>query len=148
LNDVRAFVRVVDKGSVSAAARDLHITQSAVTKRLQRLESFLGAKLFDRTQRPVGLTAAGRSAVEKCRRPLNYELQLLLASQARGLTLAPERILQASRLRPRPQMLRVAGLHFPFTIWSVHHRSAELEPLFERLNALVAAALAKRMPRS
>jgi hypothetical protein len=94
------------------------------------------------------LTAAGRSAVEKCRRPLNYELQLLLASQARGLTLAPERILQASRLRPRPQMLRVAGLHFPFTIWSVHHRSAELEPLFERLNALVAAALAKRMPRS
>ena len=46
----------------------------------------------------------------------NYELQLLLASQERGLTLAPERILQASRLRPRLQIIRVAGLAVP-----VHH---------------------------
>jgi DNA-binding transcriptional LysR family regulator len=73
----------------------------------------------------------------------HYELQLLLASQGRGLTLAPERILQASRLRPRLQIIRVAGLQFPFTIWSVHRASAELEPLLVRLNALLAAALAK-----
>src|ERR1700691_1926783 len=69
-NDLRAFVSVVDKGSVSAAALDLHITQSAVTKRLQRLESSLGVTLFDRTQRPAVLTTAGQSALEKCRRLL------------------------------------------------------------------------------
>jgi DNA-binding transcriptional LysR family regulator len=71
LADVRAFVRVVDKGSVSAAARDLHITQSAVTKRLQRLEISLGARLVDRTQRPIALTRMGQSALERCRRLLN-----------------------------------------------------------------------------
>lgn len=293
-NDVRAFVRVVDRGSVSAAARDLHVTQSAVTKRLQRLESFLGARLLDRAQRPVVLTAAGQSAVEKCRRVLNevgdlraavsdgrialadvrlgvahalgeivlteplgavreefprhglrlttgwsrdlleqvragaldaaiillpdadrlpsevlgasvgkerlvvlgaraardlrvrriedlqgvrwilnpegcgaravlrrrlagsdislvcaieshnYELQLRLASEGRGLTLVPERLFRASRSRSRLQVLKVPGLHFPFTVWSVHRASEELEPLFSRLNALLAAALAKR----
>jgi DNA-binding transcriptional LysR family regulator len=73
----------------------------------------------------------------------NYELQLLLASQGRGLTLAPERIFQASRLRRRLQIVRVAGLHFPFTIWSVQRPSAELEPLFAKLNVLLTAALAK-----
>jgi DNA-binding transcriptional LysR family regulator len=292
-NDMRAFVRVVDAGSVSAAARDLHVTQSAVTKRLQRLEAFLGATLFDRSQRPAVLTTAGQSALEKCRRLLNdmsdlraavsdghaaladvrvgvahalgevvltepigtvreefprhglrlttgwsldlvelvrtgaldaaivllpqadrlpaevlgtavgkerlvilgprnmqgmrvrrikdlegvqwilnpegcgarailrralaradvnlviavesynYELQLLLASQGRGLTLAPERLFQSSRSRSRLQMLRLAGLHFPFTIWSVQRSSAELEPLLHRLNSLLTEALAR-----
>lgn len=297
-SDVRAFIAVVDRGSVSAAARDLHITQSAVTKRLQRLETSLGAKLFDRAQRPVVLTATGQSALEKCRRLLNdmtdlravvsngsaaladvrlgvahalgefvltepvgrvreefprvalrlttgwsrdlleqvrtgaldaaiillpepdrlpaevlgtslgaerlvilcgkkmqgararriqdldgmrwilnpegcgarailrrrlaradidlvvaveshnYELQLRLTGEGRGLTLVPERILHWSRSRPRLQVLAVAGMHFPFTIWSVHRGSAELDPLFSRLNALLTAALARRPPPS
>ena len=292
-NDVRAFVRVVDKGSVSAAARELHITQSAVTKRLQRLESSLGAALFDRAQRPVALTMTGQSVLERCRRLLNemndlrvaaskgqsglaevrvgvahalgeltltdpvgkvreefprlalklttgwsrelveqvrsgvldaaivllpqddrlppevlgtplgkerlvilgsrhvkrgsirrlqdlssvqwilnpegcgarailrrtlaredlglvvavesytYELQLLLTSEGRGLTLVPERVFRSSRLRPRLQMLNVTGLRFPFRIWSVHRVSAELGPMLSRLNQLLIAELSR-----
>jgi DNA-binding transcriptional LysR family regulator len=71
LDDVRAFVSVVDKGSVSRAARDLYITQSAVTRRLQRLETSLGTTLLDRRSRPIALTGAGHCALERCRRLLS-----------------------------------------------------------------------------
>lgn len=70
-DDVRAFVSVADMGSVSLAARDLHVTQSAVTRRLQRLETSLGALMLDRRTRPITLTAAGQAALERCRRLLN-----------------------------------------------------------------------------
>lgn len=70
-DDVRAFVTVANVGSVSLAARDLNITQSAVTRRLQRLETSLGATLLDRRTRPVALTGAGQAALERCRRLLN-----------------------------------------------------------------------------
>jgi DNA-binding transcriptional LysR family regulator len=70
-DDVRAFVTVAKVGSVSLAARDLNITQSAVTRRLQRLEISLGTTLLDRRTRPVMLTGAGQAALERCRRLLN-----------------------------------------------------------------------------
>jgi DNA-binding transcriptional LysR family regulator len=70
-DDVRAFVSVADAGSVSLAARDLNVTQSAVTRRLQRLETSLGAAMLDRRTRPISLTAAGQAALERCRRLLS-----------------------------------------------------------------------------
>jgi DNA-binding transcriptional LysR family regulator len=42
LIDLEAFVSVVDHGSVVAAAAGLHLTQSAVTRRIQNLEDALG----------------------------------------------------------------------------------------------------------
>src|SRR5438552_8295362 len=71
LDHVRAFVSVAGCRSVSQAARDLNITQSAVTRRLQRLETSLGAALFDRRTRPVRLTTAGEAALGSCRRLIN-----------------------------------------------------------------------------
>jgi len=52
----------------------------------------------------------------------NYELQLGLVSQNRGLSLVPERILEHSRMRSRLRVLRVDGLEFPLTIWTVHRQ--------------------------
>ena len=68
IDDVRTFVAVVDAKSVSAAARELHLTQSAVTRRVQRFELALGTRLIDRRRRPFALTAEGAGAVERCRR--------------------------------------------------------------------------------
>jgi DNA-binding transcriptional LysR family regulator len=70
-DDVRTFVAVADSGSVSLAARDLNVTQSAVTRRLQRLEASLGTSLLDRGTRPVRLTGVGQATLERCRRLLN-----------------------------------------------------------------------------
>ncbi|MDR0769875.1 MAG: LysR family transcriptional regulator [Burkholderiales bacterium] len=55
-----AFVAVTEHGSFSRAAEQLHLTQSAVSKRISTLEDLLGVTLFDRLGRTVVLTEAGR----------------------------------------------------------------------------------------
>jgi len=80
LDDVRAFVRVADTGSVSQAARDLNVTQSAITRRLQRLETSLGAILLNRGTRPVLVTTAGHSTLAHCRRLLNEAREVRIAA--------------------------------------------------------------------
>lgn len=59
-HDLQAFVAVADSGSFSRAAERLHLTQPAVSKRIQALESLLDCRLFDRVGRRVYLTDAGR----------------------------------------------------------------------------------------
>ena len=64
LIDLEAFVSVVDRGSIVAAAAGLHLTQSAVTRRIQNLEDALGTPLLDRQTRPLQPTRAGQEAYE------------------------------------------------------------------------------------
>jgi DNA-binding transcriptional LysR family regulator len=64
LIDLEAFVSVVDRGSVVAAAAGLHLTQSAVTRRIQNLEHALGTPLLDRQTRPLQPTRAGQETYE------------------------------------------------------------------------------------
>lgn len=291
VDDIRAFVAVADTGSVSAAARELFLTQPAVTRRLQRLESSIGARLLDRSRRPFALTRAGEAAIARCRsllislqelrtlagdgRPAgelriavahalteltlagpvdevqrafpgvslrlstgwsrdllervrtqavdaaflllpegedlptgvtgtrvasdrllvvsprrrrfagarisdlarerwvlnpdgcaaraalrraflgvdaamrvavetyNYELQLSLVARGRGLGLVPARLLARSRFRRRLRAVRVRGLEFPLTIWSVRGRPPlALQPVVEELEGVVARRLA------
>lgn len=62
LADVFVFVKVVETGSFSEAARVTGSTKSTVSKRIRRLEQTLSAKLLNRTTRHLGLTEAGQSA--------------------------------------------------------------------------------------
>ncbi|MDR0247451.1 MAG: LysR family transcriptional regulator [Burkholderiales bacterium] len=55
-----AFLAVTEHGSFSRAAEQLHLTQSAVSKRISTLESLLGVALFDRLGHTIVLTEAGR----------------------------------------------------------------------------------------
>src|ERR1700754_950080 len=59
IEDLQAFVAIVEASSLSRAAGRLHITQSAVSRRLQQLESRLDGLLLDRTHRPPLLTPLG-----------------------------------------------------------------------------------------
>ncbi|WP_241777760.1 LysR family transcriptional regulator, partial [Streptomyces sp. CT34] len=60
LDDLRAFVAVCEAGSLSAVARDLGCTQSAVSQRIKRLEREAGIGLLERRPRGVAPTGAGR----------------------------------------------------------------------------------------
>jgi DNA-binding transcriptional LysR family regulator len=60
-----AFVRVVEAGSFSAAARHAGTTPSAVSKAIQRLETELGVKLFRRSTRSLGLTPEGQAFFQR-----------------------------------------------------------------------------------
>jgi len=58
--EMETFARVVESGSFSRAARDLHMTPSAVSKMIGRLEDRLGVRLLSRTTRKLSLTEEGR----------------------------------------------------------------------------------------
>ncbi|WP_292015777.1 LysR family transcriptional regulator, partial [Mesorhizobium sp.] len=57
--EIEVFVRVVEAGSFSAAARTLRMTPSAVSKLIARLEARLGARLVSRSTRRLQLTPEG-----------------------------------------------------------------------------------------
>ncbi|MGS2723300.1 LysR family transcriptional regulator [Porticoccus sp. GXU_MW_L64] len=69
-----AFVVVAEAESFSVAADQLHLTQSAVSKRIALLEQQLDCRLFDRIARTVSLTGSGRELLPRARSILS-ELQ-------------------------------------------------------------------------
>ena len=60
------FVKLAQTLNYAAAARDLYISQPAVTQQIERLERELGARLFDRDTRKVELTPAGQVFYRDC----------------------------------------------------------------------------------
>ena len=65
-----AFVRVAEHASVSAAAADLGVGKSVVSKRIAQLEAALAATLFSRSTRRIALTPAGETYLEFARQAL------------------------------------------------------------------------------
>ena len=65
---LEAFVAVAEQGGFQKAAETLFITQTALTRRLQNLESLLGVKLVERTTRSVALTKLGADFLPQARR--------------------------------------------------------------------------------
>lgn len=65
---LRSFVAVADLGGVTKAAGFLHLTQSAVSMQLKRLEELLSVALLDRSGRGIGLTAEGEQFLGYARR--------------------------------------------------------------------------------
>lgn len=61
LHALEVFVMTVELGGMSQCAAHLQVTQSAVSQTIARLEQGIGAPLFDRTMRPMGLTASGKA---------------------------------------------------------------------------------------
>lgn len=61
LHALEVFMMTVELGGMSQCATHLQVTQSAVSQTIAKLETGIGAPLFDRTMRPLGLTASGKS---------------------------------------------------------------------------------------
>ncbi|SDW66404.1 transcriptional regulator, LysR family [Ruegeria halocynthiae] len=84
ITTLRSFVAVADHGGVTRAAGFLHLTQSAVSMQLKRLEELLGLELLDRSGRTIALTASGEQLLAFARRmiALNDEVIGRLTDQA------------------------------------------------------------------
>lgn len=85
---LRSFEAVARRLSFSAAAEELHLTQSAVSRQIKSLEDELGAQLFQRGTRKVELTQAGRillRAVEPALTRLDAAVRQIRLSRSRAL---------------------------------------------------------------
>jgi DNA-binding transcriptional LysR family regulator len=107
LERMRSFVRVAERGSLSAVARELGVGQSTITRHLRELEEAVGVPLLGRTTRRVAMTEEGSRYYADCIQILRLVEQA--GDEARGTRGAPAGtirisctaafgVLQASRL--------------------------------------------------
>ena len=143
LIEIRTFVAVVESGSVSGAAELLRVSQPAVTRRIQRLESTLGIVLLDRRARPPALTPAGMRLLEPCRAVLKAAEDVRAASAPAGTPTGEFRLGIVSSLADLvlPELTRRLRREFPRLIarFSIAWTAALLESV--RKGALDAAVV-------
>jgi DNA-binding transcriptional LysR family regulator len=84
LASMETFVRVVETGSFSGAARQLRVGQPAVSKSVAQLEQYLGVKLLTRSTRGLTPTEAGLGYLERARRALEEAGEAELAARGAG----------------------------------------------------------------
>src|SRR5258707_6527006 len=65
--EMGVFERVIERGSFAAAAQDVGLSPSAVSKLIMRLEQRLGVRLINRTTRRLALTAEGKTYLKRSR---------------------------------------------------------------------------------
>ncbi|HRO67281.1 MAG TPA: LysR family transcriptional regulator [Pseudobdellovibrionaceae bacterium] len=119
LNHLTVFMKIVESGNFTRAARALEVPKSKVSRTLSQLEKDLGVQLIHRTTRHFQLTDIGRGFYERCRGPLAgleaatvdlkeslSEIQgriRLTSAQDLGSTLLPGPVNEFSRLYPKIQ---------------------------------------------
>jgi DNA-binding transcriptional LysR family regulator len=84
---VQALVAIADHGAFHRAAASLNITQTALSRRLKNLESFLGVRLVERTTRSVALSRLGENFLPQARRLLTDLAAALTEIRETGKTL-------------------------------------------------------------
>lgn len=83
---LRCFVAVVDAGSLSAAAGEVHRSQSAVSMQLKKLEDAAGRRLLERGPRKLQLTPDGQTLLGYARRMLDLQAEAQAALHGDELT--------------------------------------------------------------
>ena len=120
LQAIEQFIAVIDAGSIRGAARNLDISQPALTRALQQLEEELGVQLMDRSGRGVTPTAAGsaflsrarvaeaelRKAAEEAKKTVGDSTRLLAlgVSPVGASLLLPELAITLKKLHPTTRM--------------------------------------------
>jgi DNA-binding transcriptional LysR family regulator len=79
IGDLNLFLRVLDLGSISAAARSLDLSAAVASQRLKRLEQTLGVRLLHRTTRQLQVTPEGAALAEQGR-PLIEDLEAVMGN--------------------------------------------------------------------
>lgn len=136
LRQLRAFVAVAECGSFTAAARQLHITQSALSLLIKELETDLGARLLERTTRSVRISEVGEAFLPLVNGVLqDLERALLSVADLRDLKRGVVRI-------AAPQLMSLTMLPTVLAAHRARHPGIQariVECLMEELEAKVAS---------
>ncbi len=116
IDGIQAFVLIAELGSFQRAAERLNLTPTALSRRMQRLEDYLGLRLFDRTTRSVDLTVVGRNFLPQAARLVDEltrsvdQLKDMSRSSSGSVTLACMPSLAFYRL---PMVIRKYAERYP-----------------------------------
>lgn len=144
LNAIRAFEATARTGSVTSAARELHVTHGAVSRQIRLLEASLDCRLFERAGRGLSLTGAGRqlqATAGECFAALRETCQRLRQPRTgQALVLGCPGSLLARWMIPRLERLRhdLPGLDL--------HLSANEQAPDESMRGIDAALLSGEAP--
>ena len=83
LNAIRSFIEIADRGSLTRAAETLDLSRAMISRHLEGLERWLGARLLHRTTRRVSLSEAGLEALPRLRQMLELASDLQAVAGAR-----------------------------------------------------------------
>ena len=83
LRAMQVFAEVAERGSLTDAGTALDMSRAMVSRYLESLETWLGARLLHRTTRRVSLTDAGAEALQRCRQVLELTQDVEAAAGAR-----------------------------------------------------------------
>jgi DNA-binding transcriptional LysR family regulator len=114
--NLQAFIKVAETGSFSIAARQLFLTQPAISKRIKQLEQQFGSILVDRKGRRLQLTQTGRSLLPKAREIINniqsarQQIAEMEGSPVGSISMATSHHIGLHRL---PPVLRAYSAQFP-----------------------------------
>jgi DNA-binding transcriptional LysR family regulator len=133
LDSLRCFIAAAERLNFRAASKAVALSPAAFSDRIKRLEEDLGAQLFDRTSRRVGLTAAGHRLLPHARQTLAEAAACRLAVDAEGdapvvLTLGTRFELGLSWVLPALEALAVEH-----PAWTVHLLFGDTPALLEAL---------------
>lgn len=109
LPHLETFVCAAERGSFTAAARELGVSQAAVSQRVHSLEALLGAPLFRRAGGRVALTDAGRKLHEYAARILDLTAEAWGAVTGAPVAVAGELLLAASSVPGHHHLPRALG---------------------------------------
>lgn len=125
---LQAFIAVANLQSFSQAAEYLHLTQSAVSKRIRLLEQHLNSQLFDRHNRTVSLTEAGHLLLPKAQKILDLISDTEVAIQSHDTEVAGTLSLATSHhigLHRLPSVLREFTASYPAALLDLSFMGSE-----------------------
>ena len=160
LRHLRILAAVAELGSVSKAARQMHVSQPAVTQALSRMEALLGATLFERSPRGLFLTSSGSLLIARINRAFAL-LDPALADLSPRLRLTAtlpqlQALVAVTETESFSEAARRLGLAQPTVYRAITQMESEVgRPLFERsargvvaLRGTRALAIAARLTQA
>ena len=144
---IEIFLAVAEEGAISAAARRLGVSPSAISQQLTGLETALGAVLLDRSARPMGLTPAGSMFRRHAQTMMNAEAEAradLAVADLSGLTTLRLGMIEDFDAEVTPRLLSalasdLKGCRFLLETGASHRLLDQLEA--RALDVVVAADL-------
>lgn len=105
IRELTTFIMVADQGSFLKAAQELYITPASVMNQMNKLESLVGAKLIERTNQGIHLTAAGRSIYQDAKRMIDFAQEAMRKARRLSDSEQTEIRIGTSILRPCKRLI-------------------------------------------